>query len=274
MQDYIGGKFYKTAEESSEYYFHPYERIIEPQKEELSYLAEIVGNTPDMTIKSVMKVKRVIDIIAASLALAVLSPVLIIAAILIKLESPGPVFFVQERVGINRRRRERRSYSTTVPEDRRKLRDRRKRIYPGKPFRIYKLRTMVVDAEKNGPSLAFDGDPRITRLGKFMRMTRIDEIPQFVNVIKGDMSLIGPRPERSFYINQLASETPQFLLRLLVKPGITGLAQVENGYTNTMDQMKEKLFYDLKYIANLSIWQEIRIFFKTFYVVVTGKGAC
>ncbi|MFA4947261.1 MAG: sugar transferase, partial [Candidatus Krumholzibacteriia bacterium] len=122
--------------------------------------------------------------------------------------------------------------------------------------------------------LACENDPRITRVGRFMRKTRIDEIPQFINVIRGDMSFIGPRPERSFYINQVKREVPEFTMRLMVKPGITGLAQVENGYTKTIGEMKGKLFYDLKYIANLSLTQEIRILFKTVYVVVTGKGAC
>jgi lipopolysaccharide/colanic/teichoic acid biosynthesis glycosyltransferase len=133
---------------------------------------------------------------------------------------------------------------------------------------------MVQGAEKDVPTLACENDPRITRSGRLMRKTRIDEIPQFINVIKGDMSIIGPRPERSFFINQVKSEMPEFTMRLMVKPGITGLAQVEHGYTQTVGEMKGKLFYDLKYIANLSLMQEIKIIFKTFYVVVTGKGAC
>jgi len=269
------GIIFKTAEQQAGSYYHPYERLIEPQKEELYYLAEIVRSTPLDRLQSTLKIKRVIDIIIASFALLFLSPLLLIAAILIKIESPGPVFFTQERIGLNRRRnRDRRKYSISVPTDKRSGTDRRKTIKPGKPFKIYKLRTMVVDAEKNGPALSYNGDPRITRVGKLLRMTRIDEIPQFINVIKGDMSIVGPRPERAFYINQVAHETPAFPLRLFVKPGITGLAQVEHGYTNTVDQMKEKLFYDLKYIANLSTWQELKIILKTFYVVITGKGAC
>lgn len=266
---------FKTAEQGVGSYYHPYERLAEPQKEELYYLAEIVRSTPLERLKTTLKMKRIADIIIASVALVLLSPVLIIAAILIKLESPGPVFFTQERIGLNRRRnRDRRKYSIEVPMDKRKGTDRRKTINPGKPFKIYKLRTMVINAEKDGPTLSYNGDPRITRIGRLLRMTRIDEIPQFINVIKGDMSIVGPRPERAFYINQVAHETPVFPLRLFVKPGITGLAQVENGYTNTIDQMKEKLFYDLKYISELSVWQELKIIIKTFYVVLTGKGAC
>jgi lipopolysaccharide/colanic/teichoic acid biosynthesis glycosyltransferase len=133
---------------------------------------------------------------------------------------------------------------------------------------------MKTDAEVSGPALACEDDPRITRVGWFLRKTRIDEIPQFLNVIKGEMSIIGPRPERSFYINQIKQDLPEFPLRLVVKPGITGLAQVEDGYTQTLDRMKDKLFYDLKYIAELSVFQELKILFKTVSVVFTGKGAC
>jgi len=269
------GTVFKTAEREAPAYYHPYGRLIEPQKEELYYLAELVKSTPESFIQSTMKFKRFIDIAISVVALILLSPILLIAAIAIKLESSGPVFFTQERIGINRRRRpDRRKYSISVPENRRSGKDRRRTIKPGKPFKIYKLRTMYVDAEKNGPALSFDGDPRITKVGRLLRLTRIDEIPQFINVIKGDMSIIGPRPERAFYISRVSREIPAFPLRLYVKPGITGLAQVENGYTNTVDQMKEKLFYDLKYIANLSVWQEIKIALKTFYVILTGKGAC
>ena len=107
-----------------------------------------------------------------------------------------------------------------------------------------------------------------------MRRTRIDEIPQFINVIKGEMSIVGPRPERSFFINQVRHEVPEFPLRLKVKPGITGLAQVEDGYADTVEKMKGKLYYDLKYISQLSLFQELTILFKTVYIVISGKGAC
>ena len=133
---------------------------------------------------------------------------------------------------------------------------------------------MRQDAEVSGPKLAKKNDPRITRVGNFLRKTRIDEIPQFINVIFGDMSIVGPRPERSFYINQIKQELPEFPLRLRVKPGITGLAQVEDGYAQTLDMMKNKLFFDLKYISSRSLMHEIKILFKTVMVVFTGKGAC
>ena len=218
--------------------------------------------------------KRVFDVAISVIALVLLAPILVIAAIAIKLDSPGPVFFAQERIGLNRRRGDRRFRSADIGREGRSGADRRKNLHPGRPFRIYKFRTMVQDAERCGPTLACAHDPRITRVGRIMRKARIDELPQFLNVILGDMSIIGPRPERSFFINKVRVEVPQFTMRLLVKPGITGLAQVENGYTSSIDEMGHKLFYDLKYIADFSIWQEIRILFKTVYVVVTGKGAC
>jgi lipopolysaccharide/colanic/teichoic acid biosynthesis glycosyltransferase len=133
---------------------------------------------------------------------------------------------------------------------------------------------MKEDAERNVPILASENDPRITRIGRIFRKTRIDETPQFINVIRGDMSIIGPRPERSFFINQMRSEVPEFTTRLAIKPGITGLAQVESGYTTRIEQMKNKLFFDLKYITELSLFEEIKILFKTVFVVFTGKGAC
>lgn len=219
-------------------------------------------------------VKRAFDVVISSAALLALAPVLALAAAAIKIDSPGAVFFVQERIGLNRRRGERRSRVAGVGSESRSGADRRKNMHPGRPFKIYKMRTMVQNAERFGPALAYESDPRITRVGRFMRKTRIDELPQFLNVLRGDMSIIGPRPERSFFINRVRHEVPQFTMRLLVKPGITGLAQVENGYTSSIDEMRNKLFYDLKYIAEFSLWQEIRILFKTVYVVVTGKGAC
>ncbi len=231
-------------------------------------------NLESARASAVWVVKRVFDIAVSSIALVLVAPVLVLAALAIKLDSPGPVFFVQERIGLNRRRVDRRSRARAIGLEGRSGSDRRKSLHPGRPFRIYKFRTMVRDAERSGPALACARDPRITRVGRFMRKTRIDELPQFLNVIRGDMSIIGPRPERSFFINKARVEVPHFTMRLLVKPGITGLAQVENGYTSSIDEMRHKLFYDLKYIADFSVWQEIRILFKTVYVVITGKGAC
>jgi lipopolysaccharide/colanic/teichoic acid biosynthesis glycosyltransferase len=236
--------------------------------------AEVIQYTPAYRISSAIVAKRVFDIVVASLALAILSPVIIAIALAIKLDDRGPIFFVQERVGLNRRREERRRRPSGARLNTRSGFDRRRGMNAGRPFNIYKFRSMVREAEVNGPALACENDPRVTRLGRFMRKTRIDEIPQFINVIRGDMSIIGPRPERSFFINQVRREVPEFTMRLIVKPGITGLAQVEHGYTKSIDEMKAKLFYDLKYIADLSPMLEIKILFKTVYVVITGKGAC
>lgn len=250
-----------------------YRRDIEPHIDDLSYMANRIRNTLSTRLEGAMRAKRVFDVVAASIALILLSPIFLVAALLIKIESRGSIFYTQERIGLNRRSSDRRSSFEPVSRERRRSGDRRKNIHAGQPFHIYKFRTMVVDAEKYGPVLAIDNDPRITRMGRIFRKTRVDEIPQFINVLKGEMSIIGPRPERSFFINQMRSEVPAFPTRLLIKPGITGLAQVENGYTPTLERMKEKLFYDLKYISELSILQEIKILFKTVFVVATGKGA-
>lgn len=268
------GRSFRSTLDTYSTYYPSYERELDPVIDDVTYLANMMENVPFEFLSSAMRFKRIFDVVFAAAALVLLSPVLLITFILIKLESRGPVFFMQQRVGLNRRFASRRSSCLHVGHDRRRDTDRRKSIRAGRPFSIYKLRTMREDAEASGPVLACEDDPRITRVGKFLRKTRIDEIPQFLNVIKGDMSIIGPRPERSFYINQIKQDLPEFPLRLRVKPGITGLAQVEHGYTTTIDRMKDKLFYDLKYILELSVIKEILILAKTVSVVLTGKGAC
>ena len=172
-------------------------------------------------------------------------PILIIVflfGIIVKIDSHGPMFYTQERVGKN-----------------------------GKIFKIYKLRSMVTNAETNGESKwAEKDDPRITKVGKFIRKVRIDELPQFLNILKGDMALIGPRPERPDLTEEFAKQIPDFKQRLFVKPGITGLAQVNGGYDHTPE---EKLSYDKVYVQNLSFKQDFIIFLKTIKVVLTGYGA-
>lgn len=139
---------------------------------------------------------------------------------------------------------------------------------------MYKFRTMVMNAEKDGqPKFAYRGDPRITRLGAILRKSRIDELPQFFNVLKGDMSVVGPRPERAYFINEIDAEIPAFKYRLRTKPGITGLAQVELGYANDTEGMRRKLGFDLKYIQSINIVSDIKILYRTIFVVLTGKGA-
>ena len=250
------------------------QRDIDPVIEDVSLMSHAIHNHLPEKLDAAMRAKRIFDILMAGIAVVILSPLMLIAALLIKLESRGPVFFLQERIGLNRRRADRRQADRGATEDTGFNSNRRKRVNSGKPFRIYKFRTMKEDAEGDVPILASENDPRITRIGRIFRKTRIDEIPQFINVIRGDMRIIGPRPERSFFNNQMRSEVPEFTTRLAIKPGITGLAQVESGYTTRIEQMRDKLFFDLKYITELSLFAEIKILFKTVLVVFTGKGAC
>lgn len=220
-----------------------------------------------------MVIKKFFDFMAALLGLIVLSPLFLVIALLIKLDSPGPIFYGQIRVGLNRRRNDRRSADCRTSGERRQ-RDRRRVNNFGKPFQVYKFRTMIDKAEKKcGPVWATQNDPRITRVGAFLRKTRMDELPQLINVLKGDMSLIGPRPERPMFIKDLSQQVDNYTLRLAVKPGITGLAQVENGYDSSIDSVKDKVAYDLRYINRWSLWQDIKILLKTVVVVITGKGA-
>jgi lipopolysaccharide/colanic/teichoic acid biosynthesis glycosyltransferase len=219
--------------------------------------------------------KRFIDIAFSLAAIILLSPLMVITGALIRLTSPGPVIYKQERIGINRRVGERRRrYGGKTIGERRRRKDRRVLANYGKPFFIYKFRTMYESSEGGKPQWAIKDDPRITPLGKILRKTRIDELPQFFNVLKGDMSLVGPRPERAFFIRKVEHEIPEFQLRLRAKPGITGLAQVRLGYTNNTEGLKKKLRFDLEYISRLSFWSDFKIMLKTIGVVLTGKGAC
>lgn len=188
-------------------------------------------------------VKRMMDIVISSVSLILCIPLFLIIAIAIKLTSKGPIFFLQERVGIY-----------------------------GKPFRIIKFRSMVTDAEKNGPQLSSAEDSRITRVGKFIRKTRLDEFPQFINVIKGDMSLVGPRPERQFYIDKIAQIAPHYKHLNKVRPGITSWGQVKYGYAENVDQMIQRMKFDLIYIENMSIALDIKIMFFTLLIIFEGKG--
>jgi lipopolysaccharide/colanic/teichoic acid biosynthesis glycosyltransferase len=216
--------------------------------------------------------KRSIDILGSIAGLILTSPFFIILPILIKLDSPGPVFYRQVRIGHNRRRFNRRS--ETVSALGRSSRDRRRRDLRGRPFNVIKFRTMVADAEKKcGPVWATVNDPRVTRLGQILRKTRLDEIPQFISVLIGRMSLVGPRPERPIFVEELSSQVRDYEKRLNVKPGLTGLAQIENGYDSSVASVVRKVHYDLQYIQNWSLWQDIKILMRTVLVVITGKGA-
>ena len=188
-------------------------------------------------------VKRAMDFILSLIAVIILIPFYIFSALAVKLSSPGPVFFLQERVGKN-----------------------------GKSFKIIKFRTMVLNAEKNGPQLSSKDDPRITKVGKFMRKTRLDEFPQFINVLIGDMSIVGPRPERQFYIDQIAKIQPQYNQLTKVRPGITSWGQVKFGYAENVDQMLQRMKYDLLYLKNRSLSLDIKIIFYTFIIVLKAEG--
>jgi lipopolysaccharide/colanic/teichoic acid biosynthesis glycosyltransferase len=206
------------------------------------------------------------------MAVVVLFPLCAVAAAAIRLTSPGPVIFCQERVGLNRRFVIRRRRGSRIELGERRNGDRRAQSDFGRPFIIYKFRTMVRDAEKAGAVWTEENDPRITPVGRILRKLRIDEIPQFLNVLLGDMSVVGPRPERSVFIAKVKDKLPEFASRLSVKPGISGLAQVELGYTNTVAQLTDKLKFDLMYINNLTPWTDLKILVKTLAVVLTAKG--
>ncbi len=190
-------------------------------------------------------VKRLIDIGVSLTMIVLFFPVLLIVAAAIKLESKGPIFYIQERVG-----------------------------YRGKIFKLWKFRSMVADAEKHsGPVWADKNDSRITRMGSVIRKLRIDEIPQMYNILKGDMSLVGPRPEREFFVEKLKKKIPYYALRLKVKPGLTGWAQTKHNYDRSLDDVREKLKYDLYYIENMSLRMDFKIFISTAFVVLGAKGA-
>lgn len=219
-----------------------------------------------------LSAKRLIDIIGASFGLMVSIPFWIVIPILIKLDSKGPVLYTQFRVGLDRRRGDRRLLSVGCGERRERDERRQYRSY-GRPFEIFKFRTMRQGAEKLcGPVWAKQNDPRITKLGFLLRKTRIDEIPQLINVLRGNMSLVGPRPERPFFVEKLNGIIKDYRDRFAVKPGITGLAQVEHKYDESIEDVNGKIKHDLKYINSWSVIQDIRILLKTVVVVLTARG--
>jgi lipopolysaccharide/colanic/teichoic acid biosynthesis glycosyltransferase len=219
-------------------------------------------------------VKRSIDVIGALVGMVLTLPVWVILPILIKLDSRGPVFYGQVRVGRNRRRRDRRYCQRTDVDDRRS-RSRRRANNQGIPFNMYKFRTMVDKAERDsGPVWATKNDPRVTKLGNIMRKSRLDEIPQFINVLLGQMSLVGPRPERPNFVEKYSDKLDDYGKRLNVKPGLTGLAQIESGYDSSDESVRIKLGYDLEYVNRWSLWLDLKILCRTVIVVLTGRGAC
>jgi exopolysaccharide biosynthesis polyprenyl glycosylphosphotransferase len=188
--------------------------------------------------------KRLMDIVVSIITLVVGLPLWILVAILIKLDSKGPIFYKQERVGKN-----------------------------GKIFTCYKFRSMVVDAEKSGPQITILNDPRVTRVGYFLRKTHIDEVPQFWNVLKGEMSIVGPRPERPVFIEQFSKIQPLFKRRLVVRPGLTGWNQVNSpNFDASIETINNRLKEDFYYIENMSLKLDLEIILRTIYLVIRGRG--
>ncbi|OED43217.1 hypothetical protein AB833_04280 [Chromatiales bacterium (ex Bugula neritina AB1)] len=248
---------------------------------ETPWLSRIETTVPRRNVNALPKgyriAKRCVDVIGSLVLATILLPVWLLVPLLIKLTSgPGPIIYKQTRVGLNTRGEvTRRIADNVVPIDQNKrvTNCRRKIAGYGKPFTLYKFRTMSNNAEKNGARLAQVNDNRVTGLGRFMRKTRIDEIPQLVNVLRGEMSLVGPRPERPVFVEQLSRQIPDYLDRLGLQPGLTGIAQIENGYDNDTESFRRKVAYDLRYLQNCSIGNDLKILSRTIYVVITGKGA-
>ena len=208
------------------------------------YGIPLIDIMPELMPEWEKKLKRMMDMVISFLILTVTFPVLILTVIAIKLDSKGPIFFRQERIGMS-----------------------------GNRFRIVKLRSMFKDAEKyTGPVWSQKHDPRVTRVGKIIRRLRIDEVPQMYNVLKGEMSLVGPRPERPYFVETLSKEIPYYQRRLKVRPGITGWAQVKHKYDESIEDVKIKLRYDLFYIENMSLRMDFKILTRTIFVVIFGQG--
>jgi lipopolysaccharide/colanic/teichoic acid biosynthesis glycosyltransferase len=197
---------------------------------------------------------RAVNNVVAVLALLILSPLILVIAVLIRLDSPGPVVYRQVRVGLDRR-----SLNDREPTIGRRVSD-----IGGQPFEIYKFRTMRVDAEEiSGPVWATDDDPRITRIGRLLRRTRLDEVPQFWNVLRGEMSIVGPRPERPTFVRRLRDEIAGYPLRQQVPPGITGWAQVNRPPDQSLEDVRAKVGFDLEYLKRRSVWFDLWIMLKT-----------
>lgn len=188
-------------------------------------------------------IKRAFDVVASIVMLIVLSPVYLVVSLLVWFTSEGPIFYRQERIGLH-----------------------------GIPFKIIKFRTMHIHAENDIPQLSLDNDPRVTKIGRFLRKYRLDELPQFWNILRGEMSIVGPRPERRYFIDQIEEKAPYYCMIYKIRPGLTSWGPIRVGYTDTLDKMVRRLNYDIVYIENMSLRLDIRIMFYTLGVIFNGKG--
>ena len=188
-------------------------------------------------------VKRVFDILMSLFALVLFFPIMVYVAVRVKRDSPGPVFYKQERIGKD-----------------------------GRPFYMYKFRTMYVGAEQNGPQLSSQNDERITPFGAIMRKYRLDELPQFWNILKGDMSVVGPRPERRYFINQIEEKAPYYCLIYKIQPGLLSWGPIKIGYSDTVEKMVERLNYDIIYMDNMNLINDLKIMIYSLEVIIKGRG--
>jgi lipopolysaccharide/colanic/teichoic acid biosynthesis glycosyltransferase len=205
---------------------------------------------------------RALNVVLALVLIVLAAPLFLLVALAVKLTSPGPVLYTQLRVGLDRRSRHGRA-----PDDRRCA------DYGGRPFTIYKFRSMYVDAEPDGRAVwARPGDPRVTPVGRVLRALRLDELPQLFNVLEGHMNLVGPRPERPAIVMELREHIAEYPARHRVKPGLTGLAQVNRAYDATIEDVRQKVHYDLEYVRRQSVWKDLVILARTIPVVVFRRG--